>query len=81
MQYIYPDGNQVVFVMFLFHAEANVEGKLAQDGQTLLFQDDARESLQLRFIHLRDIDLEQISSVQRPVFEDLRENLTSTLRT
>ncbi len=81
MQYTYPDGNQVVFVMFLFHAEANLEGKLDHDGQTLLFQDEARESLRLQFFHLEDMELEQISSVQRPVFEDLRKNLATTLRT
>ncbi|MDF2938791.1 MAG: MutT/nudix family protein [Paenibacillaceae bacterium] len=81
MQYTYPDGNEVVFVMFLFHAEVNLEGKLDQDGQTLLFQDEARESLQLKFIDLQDIDLEQISSVQRVVFEDLRKNTISILRT
>jgi mutator protein MutT len=81
MQYTYPDGNEVVFVMFLFHAEVNLVGKLDQDGQTLLFQDEARESLQLKFIDLQDIDLEQISSVQRVVFEDLRKNTISILRT
>ncbi|CAH8712805.1 NUDIX domain-containing protein [Paenibacillus thiaminolyticus] len=71
MHYTYPDGNEVVFVMFLFNAAVNLEGKLEEDGKTLLFRDEAGESAALEFKRLEQIDTAQISTVQRPVFEDL----------
>lgn len=71
MHYTYPDGNEVVFVMFLFHAAVNLEGKLEEDGKTLRFRDEAGESAALEFKRLEQIDTSQISTVQRPVFEDL----------
>lgn len=80
MQYKYPDGNEVVFVMFLFSARANLEGKLSEDGQTLLFKDDSNESLQLEFKKLEDIDINMINKVQKPIFEDLKANKVKVLR-
>lgn len=71
MHYTYPDGNEVVFVMFLFNAAVNLEGKLEEDGKTLRFRDEAGESAALEFKRLEQIDTAQISTVQRPVFEDL----------
>ncbi|WP_374015932.1 NUDIX domain-containing protein [Paenibacillus thiaminolyticus] len=71
MHYTYPDGNEVVFVMFLFNAAVNLEGKLKEDGKTLRFRDEAGESAALEFKRLEQIDTAQISTVQRPVFEDL----------
>ncbi|BFH13863.1 NUDIX domain-containing protein [Paenibacillus melissococcoides] len=71
MHYTYPDGNEVVFVMFLFNAAVNLEGKLEEDGKTLRFRDEAGESAALEFKRLEQIDTSQISTVQRPVFEDL----------
>ncbi|QHW34767.1 NUDIX domain-containing protein [Paenibacillus rhizovicinus] len=81
MNYTYPDGNEVVFVMFLFHAEAELAGKIGEDGITLRFEDKERESLQLRFTALDEIDLASINLVQRPVFEDLFDNKSGILRT
>lgn len=80
MQYKYPDGNEVVFVMFLFNARTNLEGKLSEDGKTLLFRDDSNESMQLEFVKLEDIDINLISKVQKPVFEDLKANKVNVLR-
>ena len=80
MQYTYPDGNEVVFVMFLFNAEVDLQGRIGKDGQSLLF-DASNESLQLKFIDMEDIHISDISSVQRPVFEDLRANKKTLLRT
>jgi len=71
MHYTYPDGNEVVFVMFLFNAAVNLEGMLEEDGKTLRFRDEAGESAALEFKRLEQIDTSQISTVQRPVFEDL----------
>ena len=71
MHYTYPDGNEVVFVMFLFNAAVNLEGKLEEDGKTLRFRDEAGESAALEFKRLEQIDTAQISTVQRPGFEDL----------
>lgn len=59
------------FVMFLFNAAVNLEGKLEEDGKTLRFRDEAGESAALEFKRLEQIDTSQISTVQRPVFEDL----------
>ena len=81
MKYKYPDGNEVVFVMFLFHAEADLTGKLAEDNTTLLYADEARESLNLEFKLIEDIDINEISTAQRPVFEDLKSGITTLLRT
>lgn len=72
MKYKYPDGNEVVFVMFIFNAQANLEGRLGADHKTLMFYDENQESLKLEFKSLEEISLEDISSVQRPVFEDLK---------
>lgn len=44
MQYTYPDGNEVVFVMFIFHAEADLRGHMAKDGKHLRFRDRSGES-------------------------------------
>ncbi|MFW5436818.1 NUDIX domain-containing protein [Paenibacillus apiarius] len=71
MQYTYADGNEVAIVMFLFNAKVNLNGKLAEDGKTLMHQDNSHESLSLEFQSLEQIDIKDISTVQRPVFEDL----------
>jgi mutator protein MutT len=80
MQYRYPDGNEVVFVMFVFRAQSELRGRMAVDGR-LSFQDRAGESLELRFIRVEDIPISDINVVQRPVFEDLRDGATAILRT
>lgn len=80
MKYTYPDGNKVVFVMFLFNVEAELEGKLLDDGRTLNFTDQNNESLRLVFKGLDEIDLETINIVQKPVFEDLMMNKAEILR-
>lgn len=33
MQYTYPDGNNVTFVMFVFNAKTDLQGKLMEDGR------------------------------------------------
>lgn len=81
MQYRYPDGNEVIFVMFVFNAQADLDGKVAGDGKTLLFHDTNRESLKLEFVDLEQIDISDISSVQRPVFEDLKNKVIHIIRT
>lgn len=82
MRYVYPDGGRVVFTMFIFEATvADLQSKLDSDGKTLRFTDKASESLRLEFWALNDTRLEQISSVQRPVFEDLQSGRSSVLRT
>jgi 8-oxo-dGTP pyrophosphatase MutT (NUDIX family) len=80
MQYRYPDGNEVVFVMFVFRAQSELEGRMAEDGR-LAFQDHDGESLELRFISMEDIPISDINVVQRPVFEDLNNKATAILRT
>lgn len=80
MKYTYPDGNEVVFVMFIFNVEANLEGKISEDN-TLFYHDESHESLRLEFKSLEDIDIEEISTVQRPIFEDLRNGTKAILRT
>ena len=70
--YQYPDGNEVVFVMFLFEVKIDASGLLLDDGKTLDFQDENNESLTLQFFEENSIDIKQISIVQRPVFEDIR---------
>lgn len=72
MKYRYPDGNEVVFVMFIFHAEADLEGRIAEDNKTLIYNDVHQESITLEFKFFEDILIEDISSVQRPIFEDLK---------
>ena len=64
MKYQYPDGNEVVFVMFIFNATVELEGKLDLDGKTLKFFDTNRESLKLEFKDLDDISTDSISTVQ-----------------
>lgn len=80
MKYKYPDGNEVVFVMFIFNTQANLEGRLGADNKTLMFYDENRETLRLEFRSLEEINLEEISSVQRPVFEDLKNDVKALLR-
>ncbi|MDR0269973.1 NUDIX domain-containing protein [Paenibacillus sp.] len=80
MQHTYPDGNEVVFVMFIFHAEVDLQGKMASDGKRLRFRDPRGESLKLEFKSLEEIDHLPISSVQRPVFEDLKVEKQGVLR-
>lgn len=80
MNYTYPDGNEVTFVMFLFNAEAELTGKVAENQTTLNFEDDHGESLRLEFKDLTEIDLEKINEVQKPVFEDLKNHAAGLLR-
>lgn len=81
MKYTYPDGNEVVFVMFLFNVEAELKGKLLEDGKTVNFKDQNNESLQLMFKGLDEIDLDSINAVQKPVFVDLITNNNKILKT
>ena len=81
MKYKYPDGNEVVFVMFIFNVEADLIGRIKEDNKTLNFIDKERESLQLEFKYLEEINIEEISSVQRPLIEDLKNNKRAILRT
>jgi ADP-ribose pyrophosphatase YjhB (NUDIX family) len=81
MKYRYPDGNEVVFVMFIFNATVELQGKLDTDGRTIKFIDDNHESLKLEFKDLDDISIDSISSVQQPVIEDLKNNIETILRT
>ncbi|WP_195575543.1 NUDIX domain-containing protein [Paenibacillus sp. 1001270B_150601_E10] len=81
MEYTYPDGNQVVFVMFLFNVEAELKGKRSGDGSTLLYKDEHNESLQLVFKSLEEIQIEDINQVQKPVFMDLKLSKGTILRT
>ncbi|MEX3615437.1 hypothetical protein [Paenibacillus glucanolyticus] len=46
-----------------------------------MYQDANNESLQLEFKELKEIDIDSISSVQRSVFEDLRNGTAGILRT
>lgn len=80
MEYTYPDGNEVVFVMFLFRVEAELDGKLAADGKTLQHRDEQNESLQLVFRCLEEIDMNSINLVQKPIFQDLMEGGKGLLR-
>lgn len=80
MMYTYPDGNEVVFVMFLFNVEVDLKGKLAEDGSTIIHTDSNNESLQLIFKHLDEINLDTINKVQKPVFIDLKEARMGILR-
>jgi mutator protein MutT len=81
MKYKYPDGNEVVFVMFVFNAKADLEGRIAKDNKTLIYNDINRESLNLEFRSLEEINLKDISVVQRPLFEDLKKEVRTLLRT
>ena len=81
MLYKYPDGNEVVFVMFLFEVKIDEQGILLADGKTLAYQDKDNESLTLQFFKEEHIDIEQISIVQRPIFEDMKNGNTKLLRT
>ncbi|MFS0870317.1 NUDIX domain-containing protein [Paenibacillus xylanilyticus] len=80
MKYTYPDGNEVVFVMFLFNVTVHLDGKLAEDQRTLLFEDEQQESLQLIFTSLDEIDIDRINKVQKPVFMDLLQEKQGILR-
>ncbi|MGG3306610.1 NUDIX domain-containing protein [Paenibacillus sp. 2KB_20] len=81
MQYRYPDGNEIVFVMFIFNAVVDLRGRTEEQGRILIHHDEDNESLQLEFKALHEIELEDISSVQRPVFEDLQSGKANILRT
>ncbi|GIP44573.1 hypothetical protein J45TS6_30320 [Paenibacillus sp. J45TS6] len=81
MKYRYPDGNEVVFVMFIFNAKVDLEGRIAEDNNTLIYNDDNQESLTLEFKFIEDINIEDISTVQRPIFEDLKREVINILRT
>ncbi|WMT39678.1 NUDIX domain-containing protein [Paenibacillus sp. D2_2] len=81
MKYKYPDGNEVVFVMFIFNVKADLTGKIDEDNKTLIYIDKEQESLQLEFKSIEDINLEEISTVQRPLIEDLKNDIKSILRT
>ncbi|MFC7681773.1 NUDIX domain-containing protein [Paenibacillus sp. GCM10028914] len=81
MKYTYPDGNKVVFVMFIFNAKVDLEGKIAEDNRTLIYTDHNQESLKLEFKSIEEINIEDISTVQRPVFEDLKREVRTLLRT
>jgi mutator protein MutT len=80
MKYRYPDGNEVVFVMFLFNAIADLNGQVIE-GNRLIYNDDHDESLRLEFKLLEDINIEEINIVQKPIFEDLKKGVKTILRT
>ncbi|MDN4604086.1 NUDIX domain-containing protein [Paenibacillus sp. F6_3S_P_1C] len=80
MKYTYPDGNEVVFVMFLFNVTAELGGKLDHDQTTLLFEDEQNESLELVFKSLDEIDISTINKVQKPVLVDLMQGKLTILR-
>ena len=46
-----------------------------------MYEGSSEETLQLEFFELNDINLLDISTVQRPLIEDLRNNLKTVLRT
>lgn len=80
MKYRYPDGNEVVFVMFIFNVKADLEGEIFED-HILIYHDANRESLRLEFKPLEEINIEEINIVQRPIFEDLKNGIKTILRT
>ncbi|PWW40784.1 MULTISPECIES: NUDIX domain-containing protein [Paenibacillus] len=80
MKYTYPDGNEVVFVMFLFNFTAELGEKLDDDQTTLLFKDEQNESLELIFKSLDEIDISTINKVQKPVLVDLMQGELTILR-
>lgn len=80
MKYRYPDGNEVVFVMFLFNAKADLNGKVLE-GNRLIYNDANDESLRLEFKFLEDINIEEINIVQKTIFEDLKKGVKTILRT
>lgn len=80
MKYTYPDGNEVVFVMFLFNVTAELGGKIDDDQTTLLFKDEQNESLELVFKSLDEIDIPTINKVQKPVLVDLMQGELTILR-
>lgn len=81
MKYRYPDGNEVVFVMFIFNAKVDLEGKMDEGSNSLIYKDAHQETLKLEFTFIEDINIEDISTVQRPVFEDLKIEVVTILRT
>ncbi|MCR8843307.1 NUDIX domain-containing protein [Paenibacillus sp. SC116] len=80
MEYTYPDGTEVVFVMFLFQVEADLQGMIAEDGESLIFTDPHNESLQFVCKQIEDIDIRIINKVQKPVFMDLKQGKVGVLR-
>ncbi len=74
MRYQYPDGNQVVFVMFLFES-------IVEETAELQAADLQGETLDLRFFRPHEINLDMISSVQRPALEDMMHCNQAILRT
>ncbi|MFJ2045427.1 NUDIX domain-containing protein [Paenibacillus taichungensis] len=80
MKYTYPDGNEVVFVMFLFNVTVELGGKLDHDQTTLLFKDEQNESLELIFKSLDEIDISTINKVQKPMLVDLIQGELTILR-
>lgn len=80
MKYTYPDGNEVVFVMFLFNVTAELGGKFDDDQTALLFKDEQNESQELVFKSLDEIDISTINKVQKPVLVDLMQGELTILR-
>ncbi|MGC5325390.1 NUDIX domain-containing protein [Brevibacillus sp. SYSU BS000544] len=78
MNYIYPDGNHVTFIMFIFEATFDFTGLL--EGSTLPFQDQNNESLCLRLFHLEEITPDMITEANIPVLIDLQQNNCTLLR-
>lgn len=81
MKYKYPDGNEVVFVMFIFNVKVDLKGKMDEGNNILIYKDAHQETLQLEFKFIEEINIEEISTVQRPVFEDLKREVRTLLRT
>ncbi|WP_046214404.1 NUDIX domain-containing protein [Paenibacillus wulumuqiensis] len=72
LQYTYPSGDDVVFVMFMFEVDVDLQGKLEPDGITLKYDDPDGESSMLTFYSIDEMKLEQVNPAQRPLIEDLR---------
>ncbi|ANF96756.1 NUDIX domain-containing protein [Paenibacillus bovis] len=72
LEYTYPSGDDVVFVMFIFDIQADLAGKLEDDGVTLKYNDPDGESTTLLFCSIDEMKLEQVNRAQRPLVEDLR---------
>ncbi|CAI7663214.1 unnamed protein product [Penicillium discolor] len=61
-------------------ASIYTDGKLAEDGRTLYFEDENKESLQLTFTSLDEIEIDMINKVQRPTIIDLIQEKQGILR-
>ncbi|WP_017813184.1 NUDIX domain-containing protein [Paenibacillus shenyangensis] len=72
LEYTYPSGDDVVFVMFIFDIQVDLTDKLEDDGVTLKYNDPDGESSTLLFCSIDEMQLEQINQAQRPLVEDLR---------